>query len=120
MSVNIRFDPTSPLCEIHIQGVLSRSGFSAAETELASHIEAGNNPRLLVVLEDFAGWEEGADWNNLDFMFTHGTKIAKIAIVGDKRWEGEVKMFTGAGMRAAPVGYFEPDRLVEARDWVLG
>jgi len=119
MSVSIRFDPASPLCEIHIRGVLQRSGFAASENELASHIEAGNSPRILVVLEDFAGWEKGADWNNLDFVFTHGDKIAKIAIVGDKRWEAEVKMFTGAGMRSTPVGYFEPDRLADARAWVL-
>lgn len=53
-------------------------------------------------------------------MFTHGDKIERIAVVGDKRWESEVKMFTGAGIRKTPVGYFESERIGDARAWVLG
>jgi hypothetical protein len=37
-------------------------------------------------------------------MFTHGEKIARIAIVGNRRWESEAKMFAGSGFRKAPVG----------------
>jgi hypothetical protein len=42
---------------------------------------------LLAILEDFQGWERGVDWNDLEFTISHGGEIAKIAIVGEPRWE---------------------------------
>src|SRR5207249_3317473 len=48
----------------------------------------GSKPRLLVIVENFEGWERGADCgNDLDFMISHGGKISKIAIVAEPRWE---------------------------------
>jgi hypothetical protein len=52
-------------------------------------------------------------------MFSHGTRIAKIAFVGDRGWEERLKMFVGAGFRSAPVAYFEPEHIAVARDWLL-
>lgn len=52
--------------------------------------------------------ERGADWNDLDFQHSHGNEIAKIAIVGEPRWEPEALVFAGAGFRRAPVKFF-PD-----------
>ncbi|GAA5129054.1 STAS/SEC14 domain-containing protein [Luteolibacter yonseiensis] len=118
MPIIFQYDPESSVCEFHISSTLGRSEFKSAETELASLISTGVEPRVLVILDGFGGWESGQDWDNLEFMFTHGEKIARIAVVGDSRWEAEVKMFTGAGMRRAPVAYFTPERLEEARAWV--
>ena len=42
---------------------------------------------MLVIPENFERWEHGADWNDLDFMISHGRKIFKIAIVAEARWE---------------------------------
>ena len=63
---------------------------------------------LLAILENFEGWERGADWNDLDFQHSHGNEIAKIAIVGEPRWEPRSAVFAGAGFRRAPVKFF-PD-----------
>ena len=82
MPATAHYDPATLIDEIHISGIFKRAELSAFETEMASRIEAGDRPLLLIVLENFAGWEKGEDWNNLDFMFSHGDKIAKIAIVG--------------------------------------
>jgi len=119
MSATLQFSPNNAVCEIHIHGVLRRSDFKSCEDQLATLVEKGAEPRILVVLEDFEGWERANEWNNLEFMFSHGDKIARIAVVGDARWEGQVKMFTGAGMRRTPVGYFTEERLEDARSWVL-
>jgi hypothetical protein len=73
---------------------------------------------LLAIAEDFEGWERGADWNDLDFLFSHSDKIAKIAIVADPRWEAQALAFAGAGVRPAPVKLFSPDELAQARDWL--
>ena len=119
MSATFQFTPDNSVCEFHTSGTLKRSEFAIIEKDLASLITTGVEPRLLVILENFGGWESGEDWDNLEFMFTHGEKIARIAVIGEARWEAEVKMFAGAGLRRAPVEFFTPDRIEEARTWVV-
>ena len=101
-----------------VTGLLKRSEFAAAQRTVAEAIDAGAKPKYLTILENFEGWEKGADWNDLDFMLTHGNQIAKIAIVGEPRWEAEALAFAGAGFRSAPVKYFRTSELAEARSWL--
>lgn len=119
MPITFHYDKPNQLCEIRLSGVLSDAELSDNQARLAPHIEAGDEPRILVIVGEFLGWERGGDWNNLDFMFSHGSKIARIAFVGDKKWEDQLKMFVGAGFRSAPVGYFETGREEIARAWLL-
>lgn len=119
MSANIHFDPATSIFELRISGILKRSEFVATENEFAAHIAAGERPLVLVVLNHFGGWEHGEDWNNLEFMFTHGEKIAKIAIVGAGTKESEVRAFTGAGIRSTPVNFFTAAEIEQARAWLL-
>jgi hypothetical protein len=85
----------------------------------ARHIDTGLNPCLLVILEEnFEGWERGADWNDLDFYASHGRKISRIAIVAEPRWETLALAFAGAGIRRAPVKFFPPNELEQARSWL--
>lgn len=116
MPSNFQYDPTSQVCEYHISGVLKRSDFAAGEADLAERINAGESPRVLVLLENFGGWQKGDDWNNIDFMFSYGDKIGKIAIVGAGDKQAEVKAFTGAGLRPTPVEFFTTAD--EARAWL--
>ena len=117
MSSTFQYDPSSQVCEFHISGVLKRSDLAAGEAEIATRINAGESPRILVLLENFDGWQKGEDWNNFDFMFSYGDKIAKIAIVGAGDKQAEVKAFTGAGLRPTPVEFFAATDA--ARDWLL-
>ena len=103
---------------LRIEGVLRQPEFAACQAELAKKIDAGSKPRLLVIAENFDGWERLADWNDLDFMISHGGEIAKIALVGDRRWETPALAFAGAGVRRAPVKFFPPDQLAQARVWL--
>jgi hypothetical protein len=119
MPITLNYDKTLQLCEIHLSGVLRHEELTANQEALAPYIEAGDQPRILVVVGDFQGWERGGDWSNFEFMFSHGTRIAKIAFVGDRVWEERLKMFVGAGFRSAPVAYFEPEHIAVARDWLL-
>jgi hypothetical protein len=119
MPANFKYDPSTQLCEIHISGVLSRADLSPGEAELSTHIDAGDRPRLLVLLENFGGWQKGDNWVDADFMFTRGDKLAKMAIVGAGDKQSEVKAFTGAGLRPTPVQFFAADELDAARAWLL-
>jgi hypothetical protein len=103
---------------LRISGILKRSEFGAAQTELARKIDIGLKPRLLVILENFEGWERAADWSDLDFMISYGGKIFKIALVAEPRWETLALAFAGAGIRRAPVKFFRPNELEQARSWL--
>jgi len=119
MPVSIQYDLDTSICELRIEGTLRRSELASCEREMVGYITAGDRPRALVILEHFNGWETNEDWNNLDFMFSHGERIAKIAIVGAGDKEAEVKAFTGAGMRPTPVEFFNSAQQPEARAWLL-
>ncbi|PYI95494.1 MAG: STAS/SEC14 domain-containing protein [Verrucomicrobia bacterium] len=117
MSVQMQYEPND-ICVLGMSGILKRSEFGTEQTELARHIDAGSKPRLLVILENFEGWERGADWNDLDFLFSHANKISKIAIVAERRWEPLALAFAGAGVRRTPVKFFPSNELEQARKWL--
>jgi hypothetical protein len=117
MPANIQIEPNN-LYVLRFSGVLKRSEFGGTQDAAARAIDAGAKPRILAILENFEGWEMGADWNDLDFMLSHGSEIAKIAIVGDPRWQTEALAFAGAGFRSAPVKFFPPSQLAAARAWL--
>ena len=103
---------------LRLSGILKQSEFRAQQTALAAKIDSRSKPRLLFILENFNGWERGADWNDLEFMISHGGKISKIAIVAEPRWEVLALAFAGAGVRRAPVKFFLPNELDQARTWL--
>ena len=106
------------LCVLRISGVLKQSEFAAAQKDLARRIDTGVRPRVLAIVEDFEGWQRGADWNDLDFLISHGGEITRIAVVADQKWEAQGLAFAGAGVRKAPVRFFSSAKLEEARHWI--
>lgn len=119
MPVTIQSEANS-ITVLHISGTMTKSEFSGVQSAAAPEIDAGGKPRILAILENFTGWEQGADWNDFDFMLSHGGEIAKIAIVGEPRWEVEALAFAGAGFRSAPVKFFPSSQIEEARTWLVG
>ena len=117
MPVQIQYQPDD-ICVLRISGILKRSEFGAEERALARHIDTGSNPRLLVILENFEGWERSADWDNLDFYLSHGDKISKIAIVAEPRWETLALAFARSGCPPCASKVFPPNELDQARNWL--
>jgi hypothetical protein len=117
MPVTIEHEPNN-VYVLRSSGIVKRSEFGDVQATAARAIDAGAKPLILAILEDFQGWEKGADWNDLDFQLSHGGEIAKIAIVGELRWEPEALAFAGAGFRRAPVKFFPANQLAEARAWL--
>src|SRR4051812_33418973 len=104
---------------LRLSGTCLRSEFGHAQARTAGAIDAGVKPRILTLLENFEGFERGADWGDLEFLFSHSHEIAKIAIVGEPRWEPDALAFAGAGFRRAPVKFFPPNQLAGARAWLI-
>ena len=73
--------------------------------------------RLLAQFHDFHGWDAKALWDDIKFSTTHCTKIERIALVGEKKWEQWMakvcKPFT-----MAKIEYFDASELDEARAWL--
>src|SRR5438309_11792090 len=114
MPIEIWYQPNDVFV-LRISGTLKQSEFDAEQRAIAGKIETGSKPRLLAILENFEGWERGADWNDLDFMISHGGKISKIAIVAEPRWEALALAFAGAVICRAPAKYFPLRELQQAR-----
>jgi hypothetical protein len=118
MPATIDYQPND-ICVLRITGTLKQSEFAALQEEIGVKMDAGAKPRFLVIGENFDGWERGADWNDLDFLLAHSDTIEKIAIVAEPRWEIHALGFAGAGVRRAPVKFFPPNELAQARTWLL-
>lgn len=118
MPLEMSYEPND-VCVMQIGGVLKREEFAAEQDNIARKIDKGSKPRILVLDHGFEGWEKGADWNDLDFMLSHGAEVAKIAIVADPKWETGAMAFAGAGFRNAPVKFFPTDQLSAARSWLV-
>jgi hypothetical protein len=103
---------------LRITGLLRKSEWDSALAAEAEHWGPETRVKVLVIVEDFKGWERGADWGDMDFFVEHDHQIKKIAIVADPKWKLETLMFAGAGFRRAPVKFFPWNQLGPARAWL--
>ena len=106
------------LLVLRIGGQLKKSEFDAVQTEFVEKIAGTGTIKLLVLLENFTGWERGEEWGDTDFFFSHRDEFEKIAVVGNPRWEAQVLAFSGAGLRKGPVKFFSETGEAEARAWL--
>jgi hypothetical protein len=107
------------LFRIHISGILRQTELKDVQAVAAQEISRLGRIRLLFVLEQFEGWERGADWGDLEFYAAHDKDIDKIAIVGEEKWRDHGLAFGGAGIREAAVRFFPPAERARAGAWVM-
>ena len=55
--------------------------------------------RLLVMLDDFKGWNAGALWEDIKWDARHFNHVERIAVVGEKQWQ---KWMTGFCKASSP------------------
>ena len=104
---------------LHIGGTLNKATLDNIQAVARHNIEAGaRDLKVLLLLDDFRGWKRGDDWGDLDFFSRYEEFIAKIAVVGEPRWEAETRLFLGAGRRQGQVRYFPPHYQGRARAWL--
>ena len=103
---------------LRITGLLKKSELDAALEAEARKWKPTTRVKVLVTLEDFKGWERGADWGNVTFMVGHDDQIEKMAIIADPKWESEALMFAGKGFRKGQVKFFPANQIALARAWL--
>jgi hypothetical protein len=73
--------------------------------------------RLLAQFYDFHGWDLHALWDDIKFSTTHCTKLERIALVGETKWEEWMakvcKPFT-----MATIKFFDVAQISDAWRWL--
>jgi hypothetical protein len=103
---------------VDVSGVLRHRELERSQEQVRSEMQRTGPVRLLFVLHDFDGWDSQDNWRDLSFYVKHGNAIERIAIVGPERWRELTLMFAAADLREAPVEFFSPGALSEARTWL--
>jgi hypothetical protein len=101
-----------------ISGKLSEPEFKQAQAAAAVAIQRHGKVRIVVIAEDFQGWDHDGKWDDLSFQSQNDSQIECMAIVGDRRWKDPVLAFAGKGFREFPIEYFDHGQLAKARAWL--
>jgi len=117
MGIAVQKEPGN-IREIRISGTLKKAELDSVQAAAREEITKTGKIRILVILENFLGWEQGADWGDMAFFYEHGDDVERIAIVGDPKWKQKALMFAGEGLRSAPVRFFPASELEQARKWL--
>ena len=73
------------------------------------------NLRLLIIFDEFEGWDAHAAWDDFKFGMENASKIEKLGMVGDKdwqKWSAKLSRFTIHDSR-----FFETEDLDKAKAW---
>jgi hypothetical protein len=112
------FEDSGNLQVMRVTGRLTKPELDAVQAEAGKRLLPDSRIKILILLEDFKGWEGSEEWGDMSFYAEHGDKITKIAIVGDLKHKEDFMMFIGAGFRSAPVEFFKYDQIAQARAWL--
>ena len=100
-----------------LSGKLHDEDYKTFVPRIDAAIAEEGKVRLLAWFHDFHGWDLHALWDDTLFATTHCTKIERIALVGDKKWEEWMakvcKPFT-----MAKIEYFDASEIDAAWQWL--
>jgi len=106
------------LITLKVSGLLKRSEIAQAEKVAIEAMGSADKVRILIIVENFQGWDSKSNWEDVSFQSQYDEQIEKIAIVGEKRWQEMVEVFVGKGLRSMDIRYFEPSEMAVARTWI--
>jgi hypothetical protein len=102
---------------LKFKGSLTKQDYEKFVPQLDWLIERSREVRILVELVDFKGWSLGALWEDTKFGARHFTDIARLAIVGERRWHKGMTLFI-APFTLAKVKYFDTQEMDTAKEWI--
>src|SRR5436309_9130511 len=98
MSMETHIEDQHLLVRIH--GLLRLRELEESQGAAAKMIREAGKVTLLILLDDFQGWEPGGDWGDMSFLIEHDNDIEKMAIVGQERWREQVLVFAGSDLQS--------------------
>jgi hypothetical protein len=109
---------TGGVLTMKVSGTLTEAELRAVQQATGELIREQGTLRILVLAENFAGWEQGRKWNDFEFQSKYDRNIARMAIVGDRKWEELALIFAAKDLRRFPIEYFAAADLEAARTWL--
>ena len=102
---------------VKMSGKLHDEDYKAFVPLVDAAIAQQGKVRILAWFHDFHGWDMHALWDDTKFSTTHCTKIERVALVGEKKWEeGMAKVCRPFTM--ATIKYFDAAQIDDAWKWV--
>lgn len=105
------------LIRVDVSGKLTKQDYEKLIPAWDALIAREGSMRMLLVMQDFHGWEPAAAWDDLRFGMKHAKKIQRVAMVGDKFWQKCLAKL-GALVATEKVRYFYAADLAAAGQWV--
>ena len=115
MGTTLETEPSN-IKVLRIRGFLKKKELDAAIACEADRSPSGGHVRLLVIADNFVGFEKSEAWEDISsFFIKYGDFIDKIAIVGEPGWENDLTLFAAA----VPVlRFFCWPNFAAAREWL--
>ena len=101
-----------------ISGKLKLLEFEDSQCQCEELIKKVGKIKILVITDNFDGWEKSEKWGDWEFADRNDVNISKIAIVGDEKWRDLVFAFAGKGFRPVDIEYFDHGNETNARSWL--
>ena len=118
MSVEFEIE-NNDIAVFKISGKLQLFEFENSQRKCEELIKTVGEIKILVIADDFDGWEKTEGWGDWEFADRNDANIRKIAIVGDEKWRDLVYAFTGKGFRPVDIEYFDSGYEENARNWLV-
>lgn len=117
--IDLQESANSDILELKVVEKMTGADLEHLEPVVKKHIKESDHPRLLILMEDFRGWEDAAAfWKDLKMDTEYITDFDRIALLGDADWE---KWLTKLFEPVSPteIKFFEPHQIEHARKWLL-
>ena len=109
--------PSDKVLAFRLSGKLHDADYKTFEPLVDKAVAKDGKVRIYSEFHDFHGWDIHALWDDIKFSTTHCTKIERIALVGEKKWQSWMakvcKPFT-----MAKIKYFDVSEIDAAKTWV--
>ena len=117
MSIALVQDAAQKYLSVTVSGKLQTADYARLVPQVERLIRSHGKLHILLILYDFHGWTAGAMWEDIKFDARHFSDIAKLAVVGEAKWEKGMAAFCKP-FTAAKVRYFSQEEIAAAQAWV--
>lgn len=117
MSIQLHEENGGRLIIVQVSGTLVKADYEKFVPEFERLVREHGKLRLLFDMTGFHGWELSAAWEDLKFGVKHLSDIERLAMIGEKKWQQGMAVFSKPFTKAQ-VRYFDHNDAAEARRWI--
>ena len=110
------FEPPD-LLVANLDGVVTSSDQALLVSWVRDWIRRTGEVRLLIRLEEFAGWKADAALDEAALWLRDDEQVSRMAVVGHRTWRVAIMTILAQPLRRIPIQYFETEKA--ARQWLM-